>query len=557
VLTLEGKPVAGAVVHLSCVYAPDGKNGLKEVYEMWPTQPGRAAHLLQKFLNAPAAAGLPDKVTADADGRFELTGVGDGRLLMLQITADSIEHQYVLVATDPGFDPRTARPTPDPQIIYAQGVGPPLYGPRFDHAAGPCRILTGTVRDRETGKPLANVGVSAHLLGSGWWENSAHTRTGADGKYRLVGLPNAECKLDFIHFISATQDSPYLMLSKSVGPTEGLTPATCDLAMVRGVVLTGRVTDAATGKPVKSFIRYAPLAGNKAVLQLPGEDIHARGSMTHALDADGRYRVVAPPGLGIVLVMMDDRNEDQKPYPLARLRPEDRGNPAFQSLGERDETFQTVKGVIHFLSSFRGYQLIDPPEGTEALTVDFRLDPGKALTGTVVGPEGKPVAGATLVGLTPGWREPDRLNGDTFTAQALTPGEGRPVAAAHADKKLGGTAQLSADEKDPPVLRLVPWGTVSGRLLDPDGKPVSGASVRLGYSHRAARELHRHLTNDKAVATDADGRFRLEVSFTESKFSLTFGRKSKPLDVGEEFRQLTVAAGQVKDLGDISVKVEE
>src|SRR5262249_26238186 len=152
---------------------------------------------------------------------------------------------------------------PDPSKVDPQRppnrVGPPLYGPTFDHAANPCRVVVGTVTDQKTGKPLANVTVSGHLPpGRGWGENGAYARTDADGKYRLLGLPNADCLLAFG---SADRDRTYLMLQASVGPTEGLAPATCDMALVRGVVVAGRVTDKETGRPIKGGLRYAPLSG--------------------------------------------------------------------------------------------------------------------------------------------------------------------------------------------------------------------------------------------------------------------------------------------------------
>ena len=290
--TLEGQPVAKAVVRVNRIYAPDDKTGLKQVYAVWPGDPDRGVDLMQKMLNYPTAAGLPDQVTTDAEGRFEIKGVGDGRMLMLEITTNTLEQVYVRVAIDPAFDAKAVVPDPTKaEPGRPVPLGPSLYGPTFDHAGRPCRPITGTVTDHKTGKPLADVAVSGHLPpGQGWWENSADTRTDADGKYRLLGLPNAACELAF----GQGGETPYLMLTKTVEPTVGLEAATCDMTMVRGVVVTGRVTDKATGKPIHGGVQYAPLFRNKELVKLPGQDVHTRGPMSHSLDAEGRFRFVAP-----------------------------------------------------------------------------------------------------------------------------------------------------------------------------------------------------------------------------------------------------------------------
>jgi RNA polymerase sigma factor (sigma-70 family) len=554
VLTLEGKPVPGAVVHVSRIYAPDGKNGLKQVYETWPGDPDKGAHLLQKHLGYPTSAGLPEKVTVDAEGRFEIIGVGDGRLLMLHITGDSIEHTYVRVAVDPGFDPRAIRPDTsktDPGRMVNR-VGPPLYGPTFDHAAEPCRVITGTVRDQKTGKAMADVVVSGHVT-RGWWENSAHTKTDPDGKYRLLGMPNASCEVAF----GMAKDSPYLMLQASVAPTEGLAPATCDMQLVRGVIVSGRVTDRETGKPIQGGVSYAPLSGNKEVLDLPAKDIHMTGAMSYRLDTDGRYRFIAPPGLGLILVQVESRFGDQKPYPQVRMQAEHKEKPYVRIDDGLGEAFLTAGNRFSSLMGMHGYQVLDPAVGAEPLAIDFSLEPGKTVAVQVVGPDGKPFQGATIAGLSPTFETAKKLDGPEFTAQAVVAQEKRVVAALHAEKKLAGTAEVSADAKDSPVIQLAPWGAVTGRVVDRDGKPVAGANVRLRYAGHATALLYHDLTNDKPVTTDAEGRFRLDAPFADRKFSVSFSRKGRYLDTGGDFRNSRIAVSETKDLGDVKVATEE
>jgi hypothetical protein len=68
-----------------------------------------------------------------------------------------------------------------------------FYGPHFDHAAAPTRPVAGSVRDRDTGKPIAGATIRARVRTFvGHTERFARTATDPDGHYRLVGLAHDE-----------------------------------------------------------------------------------------------------------------------------------------------------------------------------------------------------------------------------------------------------------------------------------------------------------------------------------------------------------------------------
>src|SRR5262249_47285180 len=161
--------------------------------------------------------------------------------------------------------------------------------------------------------------------------------------------------------------------------------------LVRGIVVTGRVTDRDTGKPInKARLHYALLFENQHLQDLPGEDINAGGLLSHPLDADGRFRVIAPPGLAVLLVHAHRHDGDEKPFAQAQLRDEDRDKPYFRTREGMGVSFKTASGMIRSLSGWNAYQVINPAPGTEAVTVDFQLDPAikVTVTGTIVGPDG-------------------------------------------------------------------------------------------------------------------------------------------------------------------------
>src|SRR5438132_1059792 len=179
--------------------------------------------------------------------------------------------------------------------------------------------------------------------------------------------------------------------------------------------------------------------------------------------------------------------------------------------------FISSAGLYTPLMSYHGYRLIDPPVGTEKLTADLQLDPGKTVAGKVVGPDGKPFRGATVAGLAGTLEVPATLKDDTFTAAALLPEDSRTVAAVHAGKKLAGTVVVSGAASATPVVRLGKWGILTGRVVDHDGKPIAGVRVRLYFEDRAAALLHHHLAGDQSATTDAAGRFRCDVPFAGVK----------------------------------------
>ena len=75
-------------------------------------------------------------------------------------------------------------------------------------------------------------------------------RTDAQGRFRLVGLPKGE-----VYQITANEGygavAPFLGARIKVTDTEGLKPIETTLELPRGVTLTGRLIDPATGRPVR------------------------------------------------------------------------------------------------------------------------------------------------------------------------------------------------------------------------------------------------------------------------------------------------------------------
>ena len=59
----------------------------------------------------------------------------------------------------------------------------------------------------------------------------------------------------------------------------------------------------------------------------------------------------------------------------------------------------------------------------------------------------------------------------TIEVPALDPSKPRRVIVTHVGRRLIGTGYLKGDEAGPLTIRLRPWGTITGRVVDDEGQP--------------------------------------------------------------------------------------
>jgi RNA polymerase sigma factor (sigma-70 family) len=547
VIDLEGRPIKGAVVKVQEVRAaPEGS--LTAALKAWREGGAdRGTAALSLYLGRPGWAGIAAEVTTDADGRFRITGVGRERLAVLRLEGDAIEHKILHVLCRPGADiAALTKPDPEKQMPgMPRRVQPAVYGPTFEHAALPCKPIVGVVKDRATGKPVAGVSVFGHAANH-WWGDEAKTKTDAEGRFRLVGVAKGAS-----YQVRAWAGQPYLPSQQSLADSEGLQPLTANFEVVRGVLVKGRITDKQTGKPVFCALWYFPLADNKFFKDLPGKEWYQHGTTGLRTDRDGRFSLTVLPGSGLIKVRAED--EAMGLYTEAVLDPahKSRAYKADED-GGFGQSFLSVGGGIETLSGHHAYRLIEPEPEADTLTCDMQLDRGQKVTGTVSDPDGKPLAGAAVLGLTAVGGGPVSLKGASFTAQALNPARPRTIAFVHKGRKLAGHVELRGDEKGPVTVKLEPWGAVAGRVLDDEGNPLAGAECHVGYGSNMIRWLFED--GRAKVMTDAEGRFRVEELFPGVPFGLGFARKGKFHDPGEDYRKLSVKPGQTNDLGDVKTK---
>jgi hypothetical protein len=262
-LDLEGKPVAGAAVKLLSVGTTTDGN-LQAAFNAMRLNP-EWLHFEKRII--PLAPAFTPEAKTDADGRFELKGIGQDRVAVLRFEAPGVEAARVYVVTQPDFDPKVVLPQPGEKEMVASGFAPGLrlavYGPAFTHSAKPSHDITGRVTDGVTGKPIPNVKVvgtagPVDALGEPHWGNTVETDTDRDGRFRLAGLPKASRR--FLHVQPG--DNPYLDRLIEVKDVEALKTVAVDIKLDRCVVIDGFIIDQVTGKPVRGEAKYLPMTDN-------------------------------------------------------------------------------------------------------------------------------------------------------------------------------------------------------------------------------------------------------------------------------------------------------
>jgi hypothetical protein len=483
---------------------------------------------------APALLGLTRPAVTDADGKFRLTGISGERLVGLRFEGPTIETTDVFAMTRPA---PTIVPG-DPYVRFGRSV---FHGATFDHAAAPTRPIVGVVRDKDTGKPLAGVTVRARIrsdLATGLY-HYLRAATDAEGRYRLVGLSReGEHRLQFL----PGGGQPYLPAAKTLQATTGLDPVTADFALKRGVLIRGRVTDKGTGRPVKALVRYVAFVNNPHLKGAPG---FRNGDPVEARTAeDGSFTLVGLPGRGLLAAKAADRQDGR--YVMAVGADEIRG-PRF----DRNH-FNTEPSPCD-PSEFNTLAAVNPAGDAESIVRDLVLDPGKTVTGTVVGPDGKPVKGGRIDGAVRDWFHGQDLPTAQFRITGVDPKHPRWFVFRHRGKNLGAVVLFKGNEPTPVTVRLRKCATVNGRLVDEEGLPRAG--FLMGGYHRGQLFVDGIGINFTMRQIGKDGRFRIEGVIPGLKVGLFAGKNTTYFD--PLVPDLTLEAGEVKDLGDVKVKASE
>ncbi len=529
IVDLEGWPVAGARVTAERVwFATDGKlsEWLAKATDGGVQGPWQWLHQLPTTITA----------TTGTDGRFRLAEIGRDRIAELIISGPTIAtaRLYVLNREGEAISTNFTHAMKPERTIY--------HARRFEYAAAPTKPIEGVIRDKDTGRGIAGLMLQAMVFD----EHSLvpargiEATTDAQGHYRLTGLPKGPA---YRLFLEPRDGLPYTKATFPVpAGSPALEPLKFDITLKRGFLVRGRVTDKATGMPVSGYVNSYAFADNPHLNEFTG--YRSSYESNARIKDDGHYEVVALPGRGLIACRSD----------LGLYRGYV-GADAIKGFDAKNGTFDTSPSMCNV----RDYHVLaevnlDPK--AESATVNLQVDPGQTLTVTAVDPNGKPIGGTMAAGLTDLFSTIEYAQeSSVIEVHALDPSRPRRVTISHAARRLVGFLNLKGDETGTVKIQLRPWGTIAGRIVDDEGQPRGGLALNnfggIYPEPPGDRGILPNSSSSPGIRIGRDGRFRIEGLVPGLKYGANAVEGF--MYRGDVFNDVTVAPGEVKNLGDLKV----
>ncbi len=189
------------------------------------------------------------------------------------------------------------------------------------------------------------------------------------------------------------------------------------------------------------------------------------------------------------------------------------------------------------------------------MACDLALDPGIKLSGTVVGPDGQPLAGCKAINLCPHTMSFSivTLTSGRVHRQGLDPKHLARWSSATMGRSSRGGEVARGDESGPLTVRLQPAGTVTGRLLDDDGRPRRGVRIDVAIPAASlARITYFPFLNS---TLGDDGRFRIEGLIPGVTYDVSVRTDSTLL--GDLATGVKLNPGETRDLGDVKIRTHD
>jgi RNA polymerase sigma factor (sigma-70 family) len=548
-----GRPLAGARVRLTGLMTPKGRD-LGAHLEKWSKASAfsgflsRVPNYERELWRPRLLPGLTTETRTDADGRFTLSGLGRDRIADLKVSAPGVVDTALQVMT---------RAAPDTRILSADGganAGTVIHGAGFTLRLEPGLTVKGRVIDRDTREPIPGMWVGPLQNAVNQLAPSLYPWvTDADGRFTITGLDPRMLTWDGAHrtvVAVAAPGLPYQTAWVAVKGTEDVV-----IECRRGIPFRLTLVDE-RGRPVEAEVTYADVQPNDNVVH-----DEVTWPVSHAArTAGGTYQGFVLSGPGAVLVKTPRRAG----YRPARVDPK-----AFFAPGRANWTAEeqaTAYGTPDTLTTSNGryigtiYRgstldqrdyaaivLVNPPPDSGPLRLSATVVRDRPRRVSLVDPDGRPVVGAEMI-IEGVQTLRTMLRAASFPLTGLHPDRVQLITFIKEDRRLIGQLQARGDGDAPSTVRMQAWGTVTGRVVDENGKPLADAAI--WFKADGA---------DPWVGgkTDVHGRFRGDRVIPGLGYSvatISQGRLSAEPSAGTLPEKLVLRPGEVRDLGDIRIK---
>ncbi|HZW31229.1 MAG TPA: sigma-70 family RNA polymerase sigma factor, partial [Isosphaeraceae bacterium] len=371
---------------------------------------------------------------------------------VLAISTAVVAHEVLLTAGPPILDSAaTSAAQPPPAVAPA-----PQRQPEPAEAPKPGRTLNLEVVNKADNLPLAGATLWVRIRRG----EAQVTQEKSDDEGRCaIALPGDS------HYSLQVAVAHPGFVPVELGWSRPEVPETSTIALERGVTIGGTVHDE-QGQPIVGA-RVFPRPGQNSPWDWPELATSPDGDIAARTDAQGRWRSDSLPA-----------NAD----PNARLN-------ILVTHPEHVALKEWIKS-----------------SEVRAQTNVLVLKTGRSVSGTVLSPTGRPVAGATIIvqhryGAAGYARIQTDASGQFHTGRFIDPREDALVLAVQAEGFASTLRRLTNTLEIPPqVVRLTPRRPLRGRVVDAQGRPVPGAVVR-PFGGEDSGEF------DWEAATDTDGRF--------------------------------------------------
>jgi beta-lactamase regulating signal transducer with metallopeptidase domain/protocatechuate 3,4-dioxygenase beta subunit len=522
----HGKPAAGAAVHVTSFGKP--LPGDFDGIQCW-APPSQLPF-------------WPRPVVTDREGHFTLRGVDRNGILNVQVRDDrfTIEWMHIGKASE-----KAAHVTEGPSGELT--LAPP-----------PARIFEGRITYEDTRQPVAQARVE---IGATFEIPSRCTmgmggRTDAEGRFRLNPWSGK------IFHVSAhpPEGQPYLSYQKEIRLADGQQPARIDIALPRGVLLRGKITEKSSGKPVAGAVVEYEEHSRKPYRPDRILPDYAPPSVRGVTGADGTYQMAVPPGRGSLFVQGSCNDFIRQTITPADFLPD----------------VKRVRLRRHYVGAYGSVDL-KPGQGPAELNLSIRR--GVTVRGRIVGPDVGPVGDVLIlsrhfIGVAEFCFRGGKIaaKDGQFEIHGLDPDASVPFYFLDSRNLLGATAAISGKSADagPLIVRLQPCGRAVVRYVDRQGKAKGNYSPSLKIvvspgPFEGDDKQRRKIASDEdfvanfdrehywdKIVTDNEGRCTFPALIPGATYRIPIFNKLGDWDE----KDFTVKPGETLQLPDVTVKTD-
>ncbi|HEX7378788.1 MAG TPA: carboxypeptidase-like regulatory domain-containing protein [Pirellulales bacterium] len=564
-LNPDGSPLSGARVRLINLIVPRHRNLDEHLRREATASPAGSPAAVERHLyfRPHQIPGLTAETATDADGRFTMSGFGRDRIVSLDVSAPAVVDTSLFVMT---------RDAPAVGIRRgAHGVATGvIHGAGFVLELKRGRTISGVVRDRDSHEPIVGIWVGIGSRNS--WPSRTkdecyprdgvlthQTVTDAQGRFSVTGLMFTPDKQPVTAASAPGMDYQSASLFAA-----GDAPVLIECQ--RGIPFRLKLVDE-QGQPVDAEVTYDDVVPNPHAPR--GFCYPCRRPLSSAgRNADGTYQGFVLPGPGAIFVQTSGRDDLR----AAGVDPKTFFAPGRLDWTERErigfygthDTLYTSCGW-HFQDDYAAIVLVNPAPNSGPLELTATVVADKPRSGRLIDADGKPVTGVSTRGATLDQYDYEPpLRAASFLLTKLHPDRFRRVTFIQEERQLIGFLAARGDGDAAYTVRMSRWATVTGRIVDENGKPLPigkqggpwGQPPTLSMSEQAPLVQPDPNAGEHAdVTIDPEGRFRIDHLVPGLRYEAKILRDAKARQfAGMAFIGLVLLPGEVRDLGDIRVR---